>query len=223
MIRLKTNSGPSVARNRALAEITESYVLPLDADDKLSPETLEEMVEQLERAPETVGFIYPRVQHFGNRHDFYEPPAYNLDALLANNYCAAASLFDRRVFDAGIRYAEDIKFGHEDWDLVLQMAEHGIEGEAAEGGALWYRKRGFSRVNAAEYGPESFHMRVERRHPRLYRQRREQIKATWAPALSIVLADGCDGAGQPWPRDSGDGTRSSDLQRLRGRLRGSQN
>ena len=128
------------------------------------------------------------MQHFGNRHDFYEPPAYNLDALLANNYCAAASLFDRRMFDAGIHYAEDIVFGHEDWDLVLEMAEHGIEGEAAENGTLWYRKRGFSRVNAAEYGPESFNKHIEQRHPTLYRQRREQIKARWAPALSIILA-----------------------------------
>ncbi len=198
VIRLETNSGPSVARNRALAEITESYVLPLDADDKLASGAIEEMVEQLERAGEQVGFIYPRVQHFGNRHDFYEPPAYNLDALLANNYCAAASLFDRRVFDAGIRYAEDIVFGHEDWDLVLEMAEHGIEGEAAESGTLWYRKRGFSRVNAADYGPESFNKHIELRHPRLYRQRREQIKAQWAPALSIILASGCDGVDRPW-------------------------
>ena len=201
VIRLETNSGPSVARNRALAEITENYVLPLDADDKLAPGAIEEMVEQIERAGEQVGFIYPRVQHFGNRHDFYEPPAYNLDALLANNYCAAASLFDRRVFDVGIRYGEDIVFGHEDWDLVLEMAERGIEGEAAENGTLWYRKRGFSRVNAADYGPESFNKHIEHRHPRLYRQRREQIKAQWAPALSVILASGCDGIDRPWEQE----------------------
>jgi glycosyltransferase involved in cell wall biosynthesis/SAM-dependent methyltransferase len=193
VIRLAENSGPSVARNRALAEVTENYVLPLDADDMLLPTTLEEMVGQLERAPESVGFIYPNVQHFGNRHDFYRPPAYNLNLLLNNNYCAATSLFDRRVFTAGVRYAEDIVFGHEDWDLVLQMAERGIEGEAAESGTFMYRKRGFSRVNAVEYGPKSFHERISRRHPLLYGPHRKQIKAEWAPALSLVLMDGCDG------------------------------
>jgi hypothetical protein len=189
VIRLAENSGPSVARNRALAEVTENYVLPLDADDMLLPTTLEEMVGQLERAPASVGFIYPNVQHFGNRHDFYRPPAYNLNLLLNNNYCAATSLFDRRVFTAGIRYAEDIVFGHEDWDLVLQMAERGIEGEAAESGTFMYRKRGFSRVNAVEYGPRSFHDRISRRHPFLYGRRRDQIKAEWAPALSLILIE----------------------------------
>ena len=192
VIRLAENSGPSVARNRALAEVTENYVLPLDADDMLLPTTLEEMVGQLEQAPESVGFVYPNVQHFGNRHDFYRPPAYNLNLLLNDNYCAATSLFDRRVFTAGIRYAEDIVFGHEDWDLVLQMAERGIEGEAAESGTFMYRKRGFSRVNAVAYGPRSFHKRISRRHPLLYGPRRDRIKAEWAPALSLVLVDGCD-------------------------------
>ena len=131
---------------------------------------------QLERAGETIGFIYPKVQHFGNRNDFYEPPAYNLNALLAINYCAAASLFDARVFRAGLRYAEDV-VGHEDWDFVLQMAERGIEGELARGGTLLYRKRGFSRVKAVEYGPASFDREMTSRHPLLYRRERTRIKA----------------------------------------------
>jgi glycosyltransferase involved in cell wall biosynthesis len=208
VIRLAENRGPSVARNRALAEVDENYILPLDADDLLPSRTLEEMLEQLERAPESVGFIYPNVQHFGNRHDFYRPPAYNLHVLLGNNYCAAASLFDRRVFDAGIRYAEDIVFGHEDWDLVLQMAERGITGEVAETATMRYRKLGFSRVNAAEYGPESFHRRIERRHSALYRRhRRDQIKAEWAPAASLVLTEGCEDTDGHWPSDLADALR----------------
>jgi hypothetical protein len=199
VLRLAENSGPSVARNRALAEVNESYMLPLDADDMLPPRALETMVEQLELAPENIGFIYPNVQHFGNRHDYYAAPAYNLDVLLSDNYCAAATLFDRRVFDAGLRYPEDIVFGHEDWDLVLQMAEHHIYGEPAAGPTLMYRKRGFSRVNAVEYGADSFHRRIERRHPLLYDQQRDAIKAEWAPALSLVLIDGCDGSTGQWP------------------------
>lgn len=200
VLRMPVNRGPSVARNRALELVKESYVLPLDADDLLLPRALEEMVEQLEQAPEDVGFIYPNAQHFGNRNDYYAAPAYNLHLLLQNNYCAATSLFDRRVFDAGIRYPEDVVFGHEDWDLVLQMAEHGIYGQPAHGPTFLYRKRGFSRVNAVEYGPEAFHAKIEARHPALY-GRREQIKARWAPALSLILLDGADGTGAAWPSD----------------------
>ncbi len=198
VIRLPENSGPSVARNRALAELEENYVLPLDADDMLVPGALESMVAQLERAPDSIGFVYPNVQHFGNRNDYYTAPQYNLDALLDNNYCAAATLFDARVFQAGVRYPEDMVYGHEDWDVVLQMAARGIQGEPAEGPCLLYRKQGFSRVNTADYGPESFHERIQARHPELF-SRRNEIKAEWAPALSLLLVDGFDGTGQRWP------------------------
>jgi len=191
VIRLEHNSGPSTARNRALAQVRENYVLPLDADDLLLPTALADMVEQLELAPEHVGFVYPNVQHFGNRHDYYTALSYNLHLLLDNNYCAATSLFDRRVFDAGIRYPEEVVSGHEDWDLILTMAEHGIHGEPAHGATFLYRKRGFSRVNAVDYGPNSFHQVIGKRHPALY-ERRDEIKAHWAPALSLVLIDGTD-------------------------------
>ena len=125
VLRLDVNSGPSVARNRALREVTANYVLPLDADDLLLPNALADMVRQLEQAPADVGFVYPNPQHFGNRNDYVQSPAYNLHLLLQDNYCPATALFDRRVFDAGATYAEEIVFGHEDWDLVLQLAELG--------------------------------------------------------------------------------------------------
>lgn len=199
VVRLACNSGPSAARNRALAEVNESYVLPLDADDMLPPHALETMVTQLERAPEQIGFIYPNVQHFGNRNDYFAAPPYNLNALLDDNYCAASVLLDRRIFEHGIRYAEEIVHGHEDWELVLQLAERGIHGEPAGGGpTLLYRKQGFSRVNAAEYGPLGFAEQIRERHAALYRDRRDEIKARWAPALSLLLVDGCDGSDGAW-------------------------
>jgi glycosyltransferase involved in cell wall biosynthesis len=199
VMRLPTNSGPSVARNRALAEVDEHYILPLDADDMMHPRAIEEMVDQLEAAPDTIGFIYPNVRHFGNRNDFYRPPAYNLHMLLRDNFCAAASMFDSRVFDAGIRYSEDIVYGHEDWDLILQLAERGVHGEVAHDATLLYRKQGFSRVDAVAYGPRSFHDDIARRYPRLFRRDRDRIKARWSPTLSLVLADGADGTTEPWP------------------------
>jgi glycosyltransferase involved in cell wall biosynthesis len=190
VIRQDANRGPSAARNRALREVTASYVLPLDADDELLPTGLADMVAQLEAAAPDVGFVFPNPQHFGNRNDYVQSPAYNLHLLLQNNYCAATSLFDRRVFDAGVDYDEEIVFGHEDWDLVLRLAERGVIGEVAHGPTFRYRKRGFSRVNAVEYGPQAFHEEVRRRHPALYApDARARIKGRWSPALSIVALD----------------------------------
>ena len=63
------------------------------------PGAVEQLVEQLSAAGEEIGFIYPNLQYFGNREDYYEAPAYNLYRLLHGNFCDTCSLIDR----AGLR------------------------------------------------------------------------------------------------------------------------
>ena len=189
VLRQAENRGPSAARNRALEQLETSYFLPIDADDELLPDALERMLERLERAPEDVGFVYPNAQHIGNQDNYVASPAYNLWLLMEQNYCPAPALFDRRLFEGdGVSYPEEIVVGHEDWDLVLQLAERDVRGVPIEGPTFLYRKQGFSRVHAVDYGPESFDKTIQGRHPHLYRNR-DAIKAKWAPALSIVLLD----------------------------------
>jgi glycosyltransferase involved in cell wall biosynthesis len=189
VLRQAENRGPSAARNRALAGLDTNYFLPIDADDELLPDALERMLGQLERAPEEVGFVYPNAQHFGNQRNYVQSAAYNVWLLMVQNYCPAPALFDRRAFEGtGIEYPEEIVVGHEDWDLILQLAGRDVRGIPAEGPTFLYRKQGFSRVNAVDYGPNAFEKTIERRHPYLY-GRRDTVKAQWAPALSVVLLD----------------------------------
>ena len=47
--RLSTNSGPSVARNRAIARASGNFVAILDADDEIEPDRLSRLVTQAER------------------------------------------------------------------------------------------------------------------------------------------------------------------------------
>jgi len=203
VVRLGRNCGPSAARNRGLAVLETSYFLPIDADDKLLPEALERLVAQLERAAEDIGFVYPNLLHVGNQSDYVSSPAYNLWLLMQQNYCPAPALFDRRLFDGtGVEYPEEIVVGHEDWDLVLELAEREVRGIPADGPTFLYRKQGLSRVNAVDFGPDAFHETIEARHPHLYR-RRGEVKRRWSPALSIVLVGE---AGRNW--------RDEDLQGL---------
>jgi glycosyltransferase involved in cell wall biosynthesis len=192
VVRQGANLGPSAARNRALTQLDTSYVLPIDADDELLPDALERMLAQLEAAPEDIGFIYPNVQYMGNQSNYVRSPAYNLWLLMQQNYCPAPALFDRRVLDGtGVRYPEEMLVGHEDWDLILQLAERGVSGLPADGPTFRYRKQGFSRANAVDYTPTAFYRAIEYRHPRLYEDS-DAIKANWSPALSIVLLDDDD-------------------------------
>jgi glycosyltransferase involved in cell wall biosynthesis len=186
VVRIDDRSGPSAARNRGIERATSAYLLFLDADDLLLPEAIEELLARLEEAPDDVAFAYPNALHFGNRHDYERKPDWNLYLLTFENFCPVTSLFDARVFEAGIAFAEDLREGHEDWDLILQIAARGARGVRAHGPTFLYRKGGFSRVDAQHLAQRAYGDELRERHPALF-ERVAEIKAQWAPAVSLVL------------------------------------
>ena len=133
IVRQQTNSGPSAARNRALAMLETNYVLPLDADDELLPDAIERMVSQLETAPPDIGFVYPNAQHKEIDRTTSNRRPTTCGCSWQMTLPQRRALFDRRLFDGEVAYPEDIVFGHEDWDLILQLAERGISGQPADG------------------------------------------------------------------------------------------
>ncbi len=201
LIRLDENRGPSRARNRGFERCEGRYVLPVDADNLLLPDAVERLVEQLSEASEDVGFIYPNLQFFGNREDYFEAPPYNVYELTRHNFCDTCSLLDREILDQGERYREEIHLGHEDWDFVLRLAARGVRGEPARGPTLRYRKWGFNRSDAVEYMSDPFHEVVGEVSP--FRGYEGNIKAREAPALSLILLEPLDAAGEVGRRVTG--------------------
>ncbi|MFT3864550.1 MAG: glycosyltransferase [Solirubrobacterales bacterium] len=184
VVRLERNGGPSRARNRGVELCQGRYVLPVDADNLLMPEAIENLVEQLSEAGEEIGFVYPRIQYFGNRQELYVPPEYNVYTLLHGNFIDACSLIDREVFDAGLRYSEEIVLGHEDWEFALRLAAHGVRGELARVPTLRYRKLGFNRSDTVDYGGVRFAQILAATS--LFRGHELEVKSAESPALSIA-------------------------------------
>ncbi len=201
VLRQPANLGPSAARNRALEVFDTDYALWIDADDQLLPGALDSMIAKLEEAPEDVGFVYPHAKHTGSRSDYLETPAYNLWLLMQRDICPSPSMYDMRVFDGtGVSFSEDMVAGHESWDLILQLADRGVCGQPADGPTFLYRKRGFSRFQALDYGPRDPHRDAEVRHPSLYLNEAE-IRARWVPSLpggSRYLEKLTPSAGRRW-------------------------
>ena len=189
VVRLSRNEGPAPARNAGLSHCTGRYVLPVDADNVLLTDAIELLVEQLSTAGEEIGFIYPNLQYFGNREDYFEAPEYNLYHLLYSNYCDTCSLFDRSVFDSGIRYPEDHD-GHEDWALVLMLAARGVRGEPANRPTVRYRKWGFNRSDSIEHTADRRDKMICGIAAQVGPEGR--IKAREAPALSLIPLDSID-------------------------------
>jgi glycosyltransferase involved in cell wall biosynthesis len=207
VLRMRRNEGPSAARNRGISQANGRYVLPVDADNLLLPDAIERLVAQLQAAGEHVGFIYQNCQYFGNREDYFEPPIFNPFLLARENYIDTCALIDRSVFNLGFSYAEDIVFGHEDWDFFLALAEHGIHGEPARSKTMLYRKEGFTRSDLVEWTGSPFHLEARARHPRLFSHDTPEspesapstsLKARWAPALSLIAITPLEASGVAW-------------------------
>jgi hypothetical protein len=189
LVRMRENGGPSRARNAALDRCTGRYVLPVDADNILFPDAIERLLEQLRSAGERVGFIYPNLEYFGNREDYFEAPDWNLYTLMKRNVCDVCGLFDREVFDAE-RFDEGIRLGHEDWEFVMRLAARGARGEPANSRTVRYRKIGFNRSDTVEYGASAFQQVVA---SGLLYNHELYVKAHSTPALSLIALEPVEG------------------------------
>jgi glycogen synthase len=144
------NSGLGAARNFGISQCRGRYVFPMDADDLLAPTFIERCVEVLQADPEVAyvtswshfidedGTVLPR----GTAG--YSPLGNRTRALDRLNVAGSAeSVFDRRIFDLGLRYSVDIA-NYEDWVLFREMRDKGFEGRIIPEPLLFYRVRSAS-------------------------------------------------------------------------------
>ncbi len=161
VLRNASNRGLSGSRNRALAHATGSYVLPLDADDLISPEFLELAVRALERNRE-FDVVVPATGYFKTgaqpeRGEFCDYALFLGDApslgMIANRFSCATSLMRRSLFD-DFSYGEQLK-SFEDWDLYLRLALTGHRFLVTNEIHFFYRRREGSMIRALGAGERS--------------------------------------------------------------------
>lgn len=144
------NSGLGAARNFGITQCRGRYVFPMDADDLLAPTFLERCIDVLQADPEVSyvtswsyfidedGTVLPR----GTAG--YSPLGNGARALDRLNVAGSAeSVFDRRVFDLGLRYSVDVA-NYEDWVLFRELRDKGFEGRIIPEPLLFYRVRSAS-------------------------------------------------------------------------------
>jgi hypothetical protein len=206
VVRLAENSGPSTARNRAVAESRGRYVLPVDADNVLLPDAVDRLVAHIQGSGAHVGYVYQNLQFFGNREDYLEAPVFNAWQLTRGNFIDTCALIDREVFERGFRYPDEVRFGHEDWDFVLSLAEHGIFGEPLRAKTLRFRKHGFSRSDRIDWANpnEDLHAGPPTLVSTSQQARGDnpavRLKARWSPSLAVVALTPLTGDSTSWAR-----------------------
>lgn len=120
------NVGVAAARNIAIKYSSGKYILPLDGDDKISSDYLNDAVEILENNP-NIKVVSCDVQFIGHKKGIYKLPEYSLEKLLGQNILVVSCFYRRADFDKTNGYNPNMVYGYEDWDFWLSLMESGGE------------------------------------------------------------------------------------------------
>lgn len=166
-LRLKTNSGPGAARNRAIALCRGELIALLDDDDRAAPERFAKQIALLDQRPEidlvasTVGWegddglifrIHPGILRRGELPTDAESLFRFL--YLESNHLPTSSLLARRSALAGLNFLEGVRAG-EDWYWLLQATARGHR-IAALPEPLAFLRRGTSHNSLMSNKPQIF-------------------------------------------------------------------
>lgn len=181
------NSGVCVARNNAVAHAHGEYVLPVDSDDLIAPEFVEEAVRVMECNPE-VKVVSPTVMRFGKKSGILELPAFSLSKLAVHNSLVASSMYRRADFDRVHGYCVDIQ-GREDWEFWISLLKDGGEVVRLPSVGLYYRIRPNSKRVQDRERIRQVVDTLNRRHPEFFQHYLGgplHYRKSWSKAINRV-------------------------------------
>jgi len=155
------NAGPAAARNAAFSHSVGRYICLIDSDDLFEPTYLEKCAWFLESHPE-FGFCNAWTANFGEEEFLWRIGFERGKEHLKANSGPIFSVVRRSAFEASGGFDTSIRFGHEDWDYWLALANAGYWGHTLREYLQWYRKRKSGRYSQI-MDAEGVHREFERR------------------------------------------------------------
>ena len=157
----QANAGVSAARNHAIREAKGEYILPVDADDKISPTYIEHAVEALKEGVRVVGC---RAEFFGARTGEWKLPAFSHALLARKNMIPITSLFRKADWQQVGGFCEE-EIYREDWSFWISMMELGGTYVRLDEIGLYYRVLPVSRRSKAKTQKRVIVDAINRLHP----------------------------------------------------------
>ena len=119
------NGGVCKARNNAIRHSEGEYILPLDADDLITPDFIRLAAEVLDSDMNIKG-VGCEAEFFGDRSGHWHLPKFSPGLLARKSIINASAMYRRADFDKTSGYNETFT-AREDWDFWLQMFANGGE------------------------------------------------------------------------------------------------
>ena len=142
------NQGLGAARNNAIKKAVGEYILPLDSDNKISPDYIYESIKILD-AQQHIAMVYSDAEYFGEKTGRNNVGEFNLQKLMIGNYIDACAVYRKSVWESLNGYDENMPvMGMEDWDLWLRMVLNGYKFYYIPQVLFYYRVLGNSMLSS---------------------------------------------------------------------------
>ena len=159
----QANRGVSAARNSAIRATKGTYILPVDADDKIADTFIQKAVDIIEEN-NNVRVVGCRCWMFGAVDKEWELPQFSHALLARKNMIPATALYRKSDWQRCGGYCEQ-EIYREDWDFWLSMMELGGTFYKIDKVLFYYRISTGSRRVLAKGRKKIIVDAINRRHP----------------------------------------------------------
>ncbi len=168
-------TGVSAARNQAARIAQGEFLLPLDSDDKLSPDALEKFLQGWEER-EGARIIYSDTMRFGQDYaKLYIAPEYDFGLLLEKIFMTVGCLHLKEDWERAGGWSEEMEEGLEIWEYWIRLGEQGVCGKHIPYTLYWYRRAPGSRLTSIKSDPN----RYKRAYNKMRDLHRETYNGRW--------------------------------------------
>ena len=162
------NSGLAKARNKGIELAKGKFIIPLDADNKITSACIEEGIAILEN--EAFDIVYGNPIFFGEQNIYrqFKPKAFNGNILFFDNYIDACAIFKKEVWLSLNGFDEKMPYqGNEDWEFWLHAYIKGFKFKYLNKGLYYYRIRADSMIVSVikeGHNQQNFEYMIKKHH-----------------------------------------------------------
>ena len=117
------NSGVSKARNYGIGIAEGEFILPLDADDKISEDYMSLALEEFDKN-EKIKVVYSQAEKFGDENGFWQLKEFSHFNLAVGNIIFCSAFFRKSDWENIGGYDANMKQGLEDWEFWIHLLKN---------------------------------------------------------------------------------------------------
>lgn len=145
----QNNAGVSSARNTGIYHSKGEFILPLDADDKISSKYIAKAVEAFNQSPDLT-LVYCKAEKFGKESGIWDLAPFSLRTLSRKNVIFCSALYKKEDWAKIGGYDPNMSKGIEDWEFWIALLKNGGKTKQLDLTGFYYRITDDSRTAKVE-------------------------------------------------------------------------